>query len=166
MKSLWRGKDLSHRFLVTMIVITAVVFVAFYLIGYEHPFSEDPDFIEPLLTPVLLGLMILVVVLAVGVTLWAVFVTLRKRKGAPHVVDGIPVATISMTVTIVTVVIMILAFLLGSSSALKVNGDVYADPKWLRVADMFVISSIALMCIATAVVAIASIRTHLKNRKK
>ena len=64
----WRREDASHRVLYAIITLTVVIFAAFFLIGFDHPFSENPDFIEPRLTTVLLVFMLLVVLLAVGVT--------------------------------------------------------------------------------------------------
>ena len=60
--------------------------------------------------------------------------------------------------------VMVVAFLLGSSSAISVNGKEYDQPTWLRVADMLVISALVLMVIATTAVAIATIRSHFKRK--
>ena len=36
-----------------LIVLTAIVFGAFYLIGFNRPYADDPNFNAPLLTNVL-----------------------------------------------------------------------------------------------------------------
>lgn len=160
----WRREDASHRVLYAIITLTVVIFAAFFLIGYDHPFSENPDFIEPQLTTVLLVFMLLVVVLAVGVTLWAVISAMKKRGKADKTVNRVPVALISTSVVVGTMLVMVVAFLLGSSSAISVNGKEYDQPTWLRVADMLVISALVLMVIATTAVAIATIRSHFKRK--
>ena len=162
--SKFRGEDTSHRVLYVIIALTVVVFAAFFLIGYDHPFAEDPDFIEPRLTSVLLVFMILIVLLAVGVTVWAIVSAMRKRGKADKTVNRLPVALISTSVVVGTMAVMIVAFLVGSNSAVNVNGKAYDNPTWLRVADMFVISALVLMVLATAAVAIATIRSHFKRK--
>ena len=121
----WRREDASHRMLYAIITLTVVIFAAFFLIGYDHPFSENPDF---------------------------------------KTVNRVPVALISTSVAVGTMLVMVVAFLLGSSSAISVNGKEYDQPTWLRVADMLVISALVLMVIATTAVAIATIRSHFKRK--
>ena len=53
----WMPERGSQRVLFAIIAVTAVVFALFYLVGFNHPFPDDPDFNEPRLTDVLLWLM-------------------------------------------------------------------------------------------------------------
>ena len=160
----WKDKDLSHRILMVIVTVAVVLFALFFFVGYSHPYSENPDFIEPKFTNVILWFMMLVFILAVAVTVWAVVVALLRRGKGQKVVNKVPVAAISAAVVVATVVIMVGAFVLGSSSVVDVNGKNYEDPMWLKAADMFVISSLILMILATAAVAFAAIRSYL-NRK-
>ena len=157
--------NIPQRVLRLMLALTVVVFLAFFLIGYSHPYSEDPDFIEPRLTSTLLIYMLLIFVVAIGVTIWAVVSALRKRTSS-KVADGVPATTIAIAVVVLTALTMVVSFLAGSASSMQVNGSDYENGTWLRAADMFVLSSIGLMIVATAVVAVATIRSHFKNRRK
>ena len=154
----------SYRVFYVIMVLTLVIYAAFYLIGYSHPYSENPDFIEPRLTSVLLWFMIAVVVLAVGVTIWAVCKSLGRRGKGARKADGLPVALISGGVALVTVVILLLSYLAGPSGSLNVNGNEYSDVKWLKAANMFVFSSLTLMAIASVSVIIATIRSHFHHK--
>ena len=145
----WPKGEASRKVLYLLVTITVVVFALFYLVGYNHPWAEDPDFIEPRLTSVLMVFAILVLLMAVLVTAWAVVRTMRRRRNAKADSHGVPAALI----------------LMGASSAIMVNGEEYHEEGWLKAANMFVLSSIILIVVATAVVAIATIRTYLNNRK-
>ncbi|MBR7054526.1 MAG: hypothetical protein IKI26_07185 [Prevotella sp.] len=161
----WPKGEASRKVLYLLVTITVVVFALFYLVGYNHPWAEDPDFIEPRLTSVLMVFAILVLLMAVLVTAWAVVRTMRRRRNAKADSHGVPAALIAMGVTVFTALTLGVSFLMGASSAITVNGEEYHEEGWLKAANMFVLSSIILIVVATAVVAIATIRTYLNNRK-
>ena len=165
-KPKWMPERNSQRALLLIITVTAVVFAAFYLIGFNHPYADDPDFNEPRLTDVLLALMGFVGLLAVGTLLWAVVIAVRRRRQQPKVVNRVPVALISAIVVAATAGILVIAFLIGSSQAVVVNGRQYDDALWLRAADMFVIGSVAMIVVAVALVAYAAIKSYLNKRSK
>ena len=62
----WGTERLSQRLLYILVGVSAVVFALFYLVGYDLPFDENPDFNAPLFTDVLIVLMVLVLLLALG----------------------------------------------------------------------------------------------------
>lgn len=162
----WMPERGSQRVLFAIIAVTAVVFALFYLIGFNHPFPDDPDFNEPRLTDVLLWLMAGVVLFALCTAIWAVVVAVKRRKNQARVVNRIPVAVISLVVVAVTVAILVVAFLLGSSQVVEVNGKQFADALWLRTADMFVIASVAMVVLAVLLVAFATVRSYLNKRSR
>ena len=41
--------------IIGLIAISAVIFLAFWMVGYDMPYEEDADFNAPLLTDMLLG---------------------------------------------------------------------------------------------------------------
>ena len=70
----FRKKDeerISQRILYVIVALTAVVFMAFYLVGFNEPLASDPAFNAPLLTDVLIGFMWVLLVLAVVAALVA-----------------------------------------------------------------------------------------------
>ncbi len=155
----------SRRVRNVIILLAVIVFAAFYLVGYNHPFSEDPDFIEPRLTSVLLIFLISVCVFAVAVAIWAVVRTFFKRGRASNDTLGVSPAVISTVVAVVTVAILAISFLAGSATAVVVNGQEYNDETWLKAVNMFVITSVFLMVLATAAVCLSTIWSHFIKRK-
>ena len=79
-------------------------------------------------------------------------------------VNRIPVAVISLVVVAATVAVLVVAFLLGSSQVVEVNGKQFADALWLRTADMFVIASVTMVVLAVLLVAFATVRSYLNKR--
>lgn len=137
----------------------------FFLVGYENPYDENPDFNAPLLTGVLITFVLLLLLMAVAVTLFAVYRTLRRMRGHTGVVNGVPALRIALGVGLGTFCIMILSFALASTDAMSVNGVQYADGLWLRVAEMFVDTSLLLLVAAVVAVAYGYVR-RVRNRRK
>lgn len=148
----WSTEKLSHTILYVMLAVTAVVFGLFYLIGYDRPFEENPQFTAPLLTNILLVFVALVFLLALALGIWTLAVSIRRRKGEGKVVNGVPVAKITYGIAGFTVLLLVVTFLLGSSSALSINGATYSETFWLKAADMFVSSAVILIIVAVAAI--------------
>ena len=161
----WPKGDASRKVLYLLLTVTVVIFALFYLVGYSHPWAEDPDFIEPRLTTTLIIFVFLVLALAVAVTVWAVIVALRKRGRKDNTSHRVPVTIIAISVVAFTAILLGVSFAIGSSAAITVNGKEYEEAGWLKAADMFVITSLVLMVIATTAVAFAAIKSYLNNRK-
>ena len=155
----------SRRVRNLLIFLTIVVFIAFYLVGYNHPYSEDPDFIEPRLTSVLLIFILVVVGLAVAVAVWALATAYFKRSRGANAAYGVPAALISTLVAGMTVGIMLVSLFAGSATAVVANGKEYQDEPWLKAVNMFVITSVLLMVIAAAAVCFSTIWSHFIKRK-
>ena len=68
----WPTERISQRVLYLLITLAAVVFVLFYGIGYDRPFADNPSFNAPLFTDLLLSLMLVLILLAGGLSIWAV----------------------------------------------------------------------------------------------
>ena len=131
-KRKWMPERGSQRVLFVIVAITAVVFAAYYLFGFNHPYADDPDFNEPRLTNYH--------TISVRLVLPQTFY--RRTK------------------------FLVIAFLIGSSQGVEVNGKQYDDALWLRTADMFVIASVAMIVLAVGLVAFASIKSYLNKRSK
>ena len=155
---------ISQYILYALIALTAVVFVLFWLVGYDRPFVNDPNFVEPLFTNVLLIFMFLLFVVAVAVAVWSVSESLKKRGQSDRMSNNIPIKTISYSVAGLTCLLLIFTFLLGSPSAMNVNGHVYADHFWLKMSDMFVNTSLALIIVAVGTVLFGLTRYYRKEK--
>ena len=161
----WLNGTVSQRVLRMIVMLTVVLYLAFFLIGYNHPYSEDPDFIEPRLTSVLMIFVLLVVVIAVSVTIWALISTMRKRGTQLKTANGLPPSQITAIIIAITLVMMFVSYWIGSTTAITVNGKDYADSSRLRVADMFVFTSLAMIAIAAVAVAVSALRSHFRKKR-
>ena len=138
----WPAEKISSRALYLLVGIALVIFVLFWLVGYDRPFEDDPNFNAPLFTNALLLLMVLYLMLGIGFS-----------RGKTEVVEnGIPVKKIGYLVAGSVVVLLLLTFALGSTAPMKINGATYASGFWLRASDMFIVTSLVMMLIAVAAV--------------
>ena len=55
-------------------------------------------------------------------------------------------------------VVLLLTYLLASTQPVVSNGKPFSDPLWLRLTDMFIFSSILLICLCSVIVVIAKFR--------
>lgn len=152
LKGEWTNERIAKTAFYVIVAVAAVIFLMFYFFGFSKPYSHDPNFKDPKFTPLVLGFVAFIVVIALVVAVWAVISSAHRKGKSDSVVNGIPVARISLTVAAVTFVVMAITFLLGSSEVINANGKPYTNAVMLKGADMFVISSgiMLLLAIATA----------------
>jgi len=55
------------------------------------------------------------------------------------------------------VLLLVLTFLFGSSAPMTINGKQYAQTLWLKTADMFIFTALAMLVAAIAAVAYSSL---------
>jgi len=161
----WSTERISQRVLYALVILAILVFGLFYLIGYDRPYDEDPNFNAPLFTDAVIILMIVLVLVTVAIAVWAVYSGLRKRGRADRLDNNIPVKKISYIVSVGTFVLLIFSFLIGSSSVMMINGKQFSDVLWLKVADMFIYASLILMFVALSAVVYGATRYYRKDRK-
>ena len=65
------AEQISQKVFRLMIGLAVLVFGLFYLIGYDLPFDENPDFNAPLFTDVLIFLMWLFLIGGVGLAVYS-----------------------------------------------------------------------------------------------
>ena len=157
---------ISQRVLYVIVGLSAVVFLAFYLIGYDVPFAGNTAFNAPMLTDVLLGFMWGLLVITVLASIVAVIRGIQRANGSEDVTNGISARKITYTTYGVTALILLLTFIFGSTQVMVVNGQNYTDSFWLRMTDMFVNSSLILLVLAAVVVAIGATRYYRKGHRK
>lgn len=66
MKITKQPSRLSHTVLIVLVALSVVVFVAFWLVGFDMPFFENPRFNAPLLTDLLIGFVYFMLLLAIA----------------------------------------------------------------------------------------------------
>ena len=157
---------ISQRVLYVIVALSAIVFLAFYLIGFDAPFAADSSFNAPLLTDVLLGFMWFLFAVTLIVSVVAVVRGVRRANQNEGVTNGIPARKITYITYGATALILLLTFVCGSTQAMVVNGQNFADTFWLRMSDMFVNSSLLLLVLAAGVVIFGATRYYRKEHRK
>ncbi len=157
---------LAGRVLLTIIVVTAVLFAAFFMVGYDTPFDDDANFNAPILTDLLLCYVYLLVAIAVVVALVALARGTRMRNKAERVVNGVPAAKIARGVGLLLVGTLAVTFAVGSAEPLGINGTKYTDTFWLKTTDMFINTSGVLLVVAALAVGYGLSGRNRKAQRK
>lgn len=160
----WSSERISQTVLYALTGISVLAFALFYLVGYDRPYDENPDVNAPLLTGVLVTFLLVLVFLALAVTTVALVRDIKRHAREDKTVNGIPATRIAYGVAAGTILLLVLTFVTGSSRPIAVNGVAYSEALWLRVADMFVGTS--LLLIAAAIVAVIFGATRYARRGK
>ena len=114
---------ISQTVFYVIIGLIAVTFALFYLVGYNTQSVEDPSFVSPMLTDVILVLMIVLLAAAAVVK----------------------ISTITFGVTFA---VLLLTFIFGSTDSMMINGHQFTDVVSLKLTDMFVATSIVMIVLA------------------
>lgn len=162
----WSSEKISQRVFYLLVGVSVLVFALFFFVGYDMPFEENPDFNAPLFTNLLLGLMVVLLVAAFVLAIVSVVNGYRKTLRGETMQNGIPENKIFRFTWLGTLLLLILTFLLGSSTPLSVNGEEFNDWTWLKASDMFVYTSIILLVLAVASVIFGATRYIRKKQHK
>ena len=157
------AEQISQKVFRLMIGLAVLVFGLFYLIGYDLPFDENPDFNAPLFTDVLIFLMWLFLIGGIGLAVYSMVKDYRSSK-SEAVVNGVPVRRIFRITWLTLLAVLILTFLLGGSAPMLINGENYADWLWLKLSDMFVITSLLMLLAGIGAVCFGATRYIRKKQ--
>lgn len=112
-------------------------------------------------------------VLFVDIVLWAVYLTLgvgivaavwsavhgvRTHEASNDAMASRRTSMIGYATAGLVAVVLLLTYLLSSSQPVVSNGKPFTDVLWLRLTDMFVFTSIVLICVCSAIVVAAKFR--------
>lgn len=142
------SEQISTRVLYALVALTVVVFGAFFLIGYDEPYADDPSFNAPMLTDAVLVFIYLLTFAASALAVCAVVVAFRRRDKSSAVINNVPAARINRAVIVLLCASLIVTFVLGSSEPVLANGAEYTDRFWLKATDMFINTSLVLLVVA------------------
>lgn len=141
-------EQVSTRVLYVLVALAVIVFGAFFLIGYDVPYGENPEFNAPRLTDLVLVFIYVLVALAALLAVVAVALSLKMRDKAQETANNIPSARIAWGTAALLFASLLVTFLSGSAEPVTVNGVAYADKFWLKATDMFINTSFVLLGVA------------------
>lgn len=142
------SEKVSTLALYLLVALTVVLFGAFFLIGYDTPYEDDPSFNAPVLTDAVLVFIYLLVFATLALTVASVIAGIKVRGKSQGVVNNIPSAKITWGTAALLAASMLVTFLSGSPDPVTVNGIKYADTFWLKATDMFINTSFVLLAVA------------------
>lgn len=164
------GRRLSERIsqyvLYGLTSFSAILFVMFYLVGFNTPYWKNESMNAPLLTDMLLGLMIGICVLTVLLAILAKVHSVRVNRGSARVVNGIPARKISISISLFTLLVLIIGFLLTSTDPMTVNGETYTNWWGLKVSGMLITTASVLLLSAIGAALFGATRYNRKEKKK
>lgn len=160
----WSAEKISQRVFYCLLALAALVIALFFLVGYDVPFEENPDFNAPLFTNALIFLMWALFILAFFLAAYSAIASYRKNASKEKMEHGIPAKGIFHVTWIGTLVLLVATFLLGSSAPMLINGNEYADWLWLKLSDMFVLTSLLLLLVAILAALFGATR-YVRKRK-
>ncbi len=142
------AEQISTRVLYVLLAVIVLLFGAFFLVGYDTPFEDDPTFNAPLFTDAVLVFIYILTAATVALTACAVYRSIRGRDKTADTINNIPAAKIVWLTTGLTAASLVLTFLFGSSEPVDINGVKYSDVFWLKATDMFINTALILLFIA------------------
>ncbi len=146
----WPAERLSTMVLYVLVAVAAAVFALFYLVGFDTPYADDPQFNAPLFTDVVLGLLFLSLLLGCVAAGFSLIHAWKLRDKISRTVNNIPARRITAYTFGGVVACLAVTFLMGSSAPVVVNGTSYSNVFWLKATDMFVNTSLVLIIVAAA----------------
>ena len=154
------NKRLANTSLRVLCLLTLVIFSLFFLVGYDMPSLTKEGMVEPLLTNTVLVFTYIVLFLSIAIAVWSLVKEFLLGAQLPSVQNGIKVKLIRNSTFISVPTLLILFFLLGSSSPLKVNGITFNNAFWLKASDMFIFVSILLLLIGIVYATWGTIKSY------
>lgn len=151
----WSAEKISRVVLLSIVGVSAVVFLLFYLVGYNMPSMWNESINSPLFTDLVIVLMIALLISAFAIALFSKFVSTRKNH-TPAIVNGIKGKKVTRLVVLFVAVIMLLSYLPSPDDVVMVDGKVYENDVMLRMTNMFVFTSLLLMAVGVCIICLAS----------
>ena len=104
----------------------------------------------------LFWLLYVMLVVTVAVTAFSVIRAWLHRDKTANVQNRIPVARIRYAAVGVVLVCLLLTYLFGSTSPLRINGVLYTSSFWLKLSDMFLYTVLFLIIVAAIILLVNS----------
>ena len=111
-----------------------------------------------LLIDLLLWAVYLLLAAAVGFAVWSAVHGVKTHEKENNQLASRHTSVLGYATLGLVAVVLLLTYLLASTQPVLSNGKPFTDHLWLRLTDMFIFSSILLICICSALVVAAKFR--------
>ena len=95
---------------------------------------------------------------AIGIAVWSAVHGVLTHERTKDPLASRRSSMIGYATTALVAVVLLITFALASTQPIVSNGTPFTDTFWLRTTDMFIFTSILLICVCSAIVAIAKFR--------
>lgn len=131
--------------------VSILVFLLFFLIGYNTPYEENPNMNNPLLTDAVIILCILFTVIAVAATIWSA-VQKGMQGSSSNRESGLIGRTglVSGGLLVASIVIGVIVGVINQGETLLINGESWNNPFDIIITDASIISIIILLVVTVA----------------
>lgn len=156
-------EKISSWLLKGLMAVIIIVFVLFFLVGYDTPYEENPNMVSPKLLDVVLVLCIALVIAAVIATVWSAVlkVTQGSSKEREKGLIG-RTGLISGVAFIGSIVIGLIVGIVQKDQHLLINGKDWHEPVESIITDTSLVSIVILLVITLAAL-IYSMVTKVKK---
>lgn len=161
----WKARHISQLVFCVLMALIVLLYALFWLVGYDRPYDDNPDLNAPLFTGTLIVAVLVLVALAVAAVVVSGVRTFGHMHGAGARENGIASMRIAIGTAVAVVALMGVTFALAPTGDMSVNGTVYADALWLRMAEMFVDTSLLLLAAAVVAVACGYLRRAARRKE-
>ena len=100
----------------------------------------------------------LLLVVATAVAVWSAIHGVQTHERTDDPLASRRTSMLGYITAGVVAVVLLLTYLLASTQPVVSNGKPFTDTLWLRLTDMFIFSSILLICLCSAIVVAAKFR--------
>jgi len=157
-------ENISKWLLRGLLLFTAVIFLLFFLVGFDTPYEENPKMNAPLLTDAVLYTCIGFTIITIILTVWSVVKQLVTGGSTTSKDIGIAAhtGTISVIVLVVSVVIGLIIGIANKSDHMLINGEDWNVPGEIITTDTCIVSIVILLVITLASLIVSMIVTAKK----
>ena len=107
---------------------------------------------------ILLWAVYVILTIAIGMAVWSAIHGVRTHERDKDPLASRRTSMIGYATAALVAVVLIFTFATASTQPVVSNGKPFTDTLWLRLTDMFIFTSLLLICVCSAVVAIAKFR--------
>jgi hypothetical protein len=111
-----------------------------------------------LLIDIILWTVYVLLAVTVGMAVWSGVHGVRTHERMTDQLASRHTSLIGYATIALVAVVMLLTYLLGSSQPIATGGNTFADAFWLKLIDMFIYTSLLLICLCSVIVVAAKFR--------